>query len=193
MRCFLSICTLLATAASAPTPQGDSYGAPSPLDAVDAAGPGPLGPLGGRGRLGLGRPSYGGRLGGLLGSPLGGPLGGQRGAFIGNLGNPPQLRPDGLLDGPGVPYSFSWTVDEPDYGNNYGHSEESDGIVTQGEYRVLLPDSRTQIVTYVVEGDSGYQAQVTLTYPSVDTVHLGSPLPEVAGDAPVTPSSSYGY
>ncbi|XP_037079579.1 uncharacterized protein LOC119100606 [Pollicipes pollicipes] len=158
MRCFLSVCTLLATVIASPVPQVDAYGAPTPLDAVDAASPGPLGLLGGRGRLGLGPASYGGRS---LGGVLGGPLRGQRGAFIGNLGNPPQLRPDGLLDGPGVPYSFSWAVDEPDYGNNCGHSEESDGIVTQGEYRVLLPDSRIQIVTYGVEGDSGYQAQVT--------------------------------
>ena len=30
--------------------------------------------------------------------------------------------------------------------NHYAHSEASDGNVVTGEYRVLLPDGRTQIV-----------------------------------------------
>ncbi|XP_043236327.1 pro-resilin-like [Amphibalanus amphitrite] len=104
---------------------------------------------------------------GAAGAPLrgfgaslgGGASGGRRGALREPVG--PGLRPDGLPIGPGMPYSFSWAVDEPDYGNQYGHEEESDGVVTQGQYRVLLPDGRTQIVTYSVEGDSGFQAQVT--------------------------------
>ena len=147
MRSLLCVPLMLAVAGAAP--QAGSYGAPPPLTpaqeerlaAAGRLGPldrrlGPLGPLGGR---------------------FGGPLAGR----LPNRGNPPQLRPDGLLDGPGVPYSFNWAVDEPDYGNQYGHQEESDGVVTRGEYRVLLPDGRTQIVTYSVEGDSGFQATVT--------------------------------
>ncbi|XP_037076348.1 pro-resilin-like [Pollicipes pollicipes] len=59
-----------------------------------------------------------------------------------------------------MPYSFNWLVDQPEYGNLYDHGEDSDGLVTSGEYRVLLPDGRTQVVRYTVEGDSGYQAQV---------------------------------
>ena len=33
-------------------------------------------------------------------------------------------------------------------GLNYGQEENSDGSVVTGEYRVLLPDGRTQIVRY---------------------------------------------
>jgi hypothetical protein len=43
------------------------------------------------------------------------------------------------------PYDFSWAVN--DYYNDYSHSESSDGKVTTGSYRVVLPDGRTQIVT----------------------------------------------
>jgi len=58
-----------------------------------------------------------------------------------------------------MPYEFAWAVkDEPSY-NDYAHSEKSDGNVVTGQYRVLLPDGRTQIVTY--KADSyGYVADV---------------------------------
>ncbi|EFX84125.1 hypothetical protein DAPPUDRAFT_301394 [Daphnia pulex] len=58
------------------------------------------------------------------------------------------------------PYDFSWAVN--DYYNDYSHSESSDGKVTTGSYRVVLPDGRTQIVTY--KADSyGYVADVKYT------------------------------
>ncbi len=58
------------------------------------------------------------------------------------------------------PYDFSWAVN--DYYNDYSHSESSDGKVTTGSYRVVLPDGRTQIVTY--RADSyGYVADVKYT------------------------------
>ncbi|KAF0297996.1 Pro-resilin [Amphibalanus amphitrite] len=69
--------------------------------------------------------------------------------------------PANSLDGQGMPYNFDWAVREPDYGNNFDHQEKSDGAVTSGQYRVNLPDGRVQIVTYTVEGDSGFQATVT--------------------------------
>ena len=37
------------------------------------------------------------------------------------------------------------------YSNNFGHSESRDGYRTSGSYRVALPDSRTQIVTYTAD------------------------------------------
>ena len=47
-----------------------------------------------------------------------------------------------------------------DYYNDYAHEQTSDdkGYVT-GSYRVLLPDGRTQIVTYVAD-QNGYRADV---------------------------------
>ncbi|KAF0288190.1 Pro-resilin [Amphibalanus amphitrite] len=60
---------------------------------------------------------------------------------------------------PPQPYSFEYEVKD-DEGNDYGHKEESDGSRVEGEYRVLLPDTRVQTVTYYVEGDSGFVADV---------------------------------
>ncbi len=42
---------------------------------------------------------------------------------------------------------------------DFGHSESRDGYKTQGEYRVALPDGRTQIVSYVAD-ENGYVADV---------------------------------
>ena len=43
--------------------------------------------------------------------------------------------------------------------NDFVHTEESDGKVISGSYRVELPDGRTQIVTYVAD-HNGYRADV---------------------------------
>ena len=60
---------------------------------------------------------------------------------------------------PPMPYNFAWAVkDEPSY-NDYAHTESSDGKAVTGEYRVVLPDGRTQIVTYKAD-DYGYVADV---------------------------------
>jgi len=65
------------------------------------------------------------------------------------------------------PYSFGYDVKD-NYYNDYAHQESSDGKVTTGSYRVLLPDGRTQIVTYKAD-DYGYVADVkyegTAKYP----------------------------
>ncbi|XP_057381719.1 uncharacterized protein LOC130704256 [Daphnia carinata] len=55
------------------------------------------------------------------------------------------------------PYSFAYDVN--DGYNNYGHQQQSDGYVTSGSYRVLLPDGRTQIVQFRAD-KNGYVADV---------------------------------
>ena len=63
--------------------------------------------------------------------------------------------------------------------NNYGLTETRDGYITQGEYFVNLPDGRLQKVkhstdrtwaeswwcqvTYTVDGDAGYVADIVYT------------------------------
>ena len=58
-----------------------------------------------------------------------------------------------------VKFMTSWPLDFS--GLNYGQEENSDGNVVTGEYRVLLPDGRTQIVRYRADHESGYVAEVT--------------------------------
>ena len=71
-------------------------------------------------------------------------------------------QPAALVVGPAKPYSFAYEVVDPAGGNAYGHRENSDGNgVTEGEYRVVLPDTRTQIVKYRVTPETGYVATVT--------------------------------
>ncbi|XP_037801767.1 cuticle protein 7-like [Penaeus monodon] len=57
-------------------------------------------------------------------------------------------------------YNFNWAVDHDDSGNHFGQQEARDGDDTQGSYYVQLPDGRLQTVRYVVDGDSGYVAEV---------------------------------
>ena len=60
-----------------------------------------------------------------------------------------------------MPYSFAYAVkDDPSY-NDYAHQETADdkGVVN-GQYRVLLPDGRTQTVNYKADDYTGYIADV---------------------------------
>ncbi|XP_063887858.1 pro-resilin-like [Scylla paramamosain] len=58
-------------------------------------------------------------------------------------------------------YDFNYAVKDEYSGNDFGHQESRDGDHTQGSYYVQLPDGRLQRVTYYVDGDSGYIAEVT--------------------------------
>ena len=60
-----------------------------------------------------------------------------------------------------MPYTFSWAVKDDYTYNDYAHQETADdkGYVT-GSYRTLLPDGRTQTVTYKADDYSGYVADV---------------------------------
>ncbi|XP_042883279.1 pro-resilin-like [Penaeus japonicus] len=58
-------------------------------------------------------------------------------------------------------YDFNWAVSDDSSSNEFGHQEARDGDHTQGSYYVQLPDGRLQKVTYYVDGDSGYVAEVS--------------------------------
>merc|ERR1712117_761228 len=64
-------------------------------------------------------------------------------------------------------YSYQYGVDAKEaYGGyvRFGADESRDGYATKGSYNVLLPDGRTQTVTYTVADDySGYVADVQYT------------------------------
>ena len=59
-----------------------------------------------------------------------------------------------------MPYNFAYAVEDVPSYNSFGHQETSDGKTVTGSYRVALPDGRTQIVTYKVDGYSGFVADV---------------------------------
>ncbi|XP_069157247.1 uncharacterized protein [Procambarus clarkii] len=71
-------------------------------------------------------------------------------------------------------YNFNYAVKHEDSGNDFGHQETRDGDDTKGSYYVQLPDGRLQTVTYSVDGDSGYVAEVSYQgearYPDSDEI-----------------------
>ena len=82
-------------------------------------------------------------------------------------------------------YNFQYGVQDSYSGANFGQNEHRDGYATNGEYRVALPDGRTQIVTYTV-GDaySGYIADVKYEgeaqYPKYEPKAAYKPAPKYA-------------
>lgn len=62
---------------------------------------------------------------------------------------------------PGMPFDFNYAVNDVETANDYSHKAVSDGDVTRGEYRIALPDGRTQIVRYTADWKNGYNAEVT--------------------------------
>ena len=98
--------------------------------------------------------------------------------------------------GPAKPYSFAYEVIDPLGDANFGHRESSDGVVTEGEYRVALPDGRLQIVTYTASDATGYVADVkyegTARFPEAAPVAparlVKAAAPTPAGPAPAVNS-----
>ena len=59
-------------------------------------------------------------------------------------------------------YKYEYAVVDEYSGLDFGANEGREGYVTQGEYRVLLPDCRTQVVRYnTADAYSGNVAEVT--------------------------------
>ena len=94
-------------------------------------------------------------------------------------------------------YNFEWSVLDHYFGNDYGQNEERYDQNTHGSYYVLLPDGRTQTVTYAVDGYGGYQADVSYNgeakqYQPVAAASYQRPqyhsAPELASQSVVNPS-----
>jgi hypothetical protein len=91
-------------------------------------------------------------------------------------------------------YNFEYAVSDS-YSNNFGHSESRDGYKTSGSYRVILPDSRTQIVTYTAD-ENGYVADVKYegeaVFPAeVKSSYAPAPAPAYAPAPAPAPAPAY--
>lgn len=69
---------------------------------------------------------------------------------------PPTTKGMGML----MPYNFEYGIEDSDSGNQYSHRVDSDGQYVTGQYSVLLPDGRTQIVKFTSNPFDGYVAEV---------------------------------
>lgn len=81
------------------------------------------------------------------------------------------------------PFSFMYEVKDAATGNDFSHKQESDGKTVKGEYKVLLPDGRNQVVTYTAD-DGGYNAEVK---------YDGEAQPQPAGGGPNGGGGAAGY
>ena len=88
------------------------------------------------------------------------------GGVLGALGPAPYHAPAPKHHGdpykiPPRPFAYAYGVSDEYAGTNFDKKETQDeyGVVS-GEYRVALPDGRTQIVTYHADHENGYIADV---------------------------------
>nr|XP_027214901.1 cuticle protein 7-like [Penaeus vannamei] len=89
-------------------------------------------------------------------------------------------------------YDFNYAVKDDYSGNDFGHQEARDGYNTQGSYYVLLPDGRLQKVTYTVNGDSGYVAEVSYEGEAQHSEYKPAPTYKPAHPAPAyKPAPAY--
>lgn len=64
-------------------------------------------------------------------------------------------------------YEFHYNIQDADEGTQFGHKEFRDGHVTKGQYTVLLPDGRRQIVDYIAD-EHGYRPSIRYEYVFAD-------------------------
>ncbi|XP_037793878.1 cuticle protein 18.6-like [Penaeus monodon] len=89
-------------------------------------------------------------------------------------------------------YDFNYAVKDDYSGNDFGHQESRDGYDTQGTFYVQLPDGRLQTVTYNVNGDSGFLADVSYQgeaqYPAQEPSRSYQPVPSPSYQPAPTPA-----
>ena len=74
----------------------------------------------------------------------------------------PLYKPEPVYENIPAHYSYEYGVNDEYVNTHFGANESRDGYATSGEYRVALPDGRTQVVKYTVaDAYSGYVADVT--------------------------------
>ncbi len=93
-------------------------------------------------------------------------------------------------------YEYTYAVADDYAGTNFNQNEARDGYATNGEYRVALPDGRTQIVTYnVQDGYSGYVADVRYEgeaqYPKYEPKPAYAPKPAYHPAPAYAPAPAY--
>jgi len=72
----------------------------------------------------------------------------------------PNPKTEAPMKGMLMPYNIGWDVADQESGVQMNHIENSDGANVNGEYSVLLPDGRMQVVRFTSDPINGYQAEV---------------------------------
>ncbi|KAK3919511.1 Pro-resilin [Frankliniella fusca] len=86
------------------------------------------------------------------------------------------------------PYSFEYEVKDDATGTDFSRKESSDGSTVTGEYQVLLPDGRRQMVKYTADDANGFVADVKYEGEAIP----GPPGPGPQGGGGGRPSGGYG-
>lgn len=90
------------------------------------------------------------------------------------------------------PYQFGYAVKDYHTGNDFKQQEHSDGNTVKGQYRVLLPDGRTQIVTYTADWQTGFHADVKYEGEAVYPTNYGQGGGQTYGVPSVGGGGGYG-
>ncbi|XP_040581138.1 cuticle protein 7 [Lepeophtheirus salmonis] len=97
-------------------------------------------------------------------------------------GAPAPLPPPPPPPAPIPPYAYNYAVLDAESGNDFSAEEEAKHGAVSGQYKVLRADGKIMTVSYTVEGDSGFVADVVTELP---------PPPPPAYGAPPAPLPSY--
>uniref|UniRef100_A0A0K2UZ19 Cuticular protein hypothetical 5 [Bombyx mori] n=1 Tax=Lepeophtheirus salmonis TaxID=72036 RepID=A0A0K2UZ19_LEPSM len=79
-----------------------------------------------------------------------------------------------------VSYGYNYGVVDDESGVNMSADELAENGVVSGSYKVVLPDGRMKIVTYTVEGDSGFVADVQFEEALAPAAPAPAPYPKYA-------------